>query len=337
MNGGRNGGDDEAQVVRRLLARERLTVDEAAPGRTCFLSHLGAQSRLVAGPWIAHREHLAALAVANLSHGQRTSLARAVAVEFDREFGVGRLTACAVPSGLPFGGASLRLRPRTQPLECLVAWKLAPSARPAGCDWLVLAADPGWCLDGAIPVLRPESLQLVAALGGDVLVLVDGIIAAKQVADACAGRVELAAHPRLVSHVDGLQAAASVILWPYDALGAASLRRREFVAVVCVDPSEGSRQSVQGWVRGRTAQLDPEITVVRCPGRIDRQGLCAFWKQCGQPRMLIRGDPGWAEAGQRWLHEIGAVALREGQATQLGLFMASSVSSSGPRARRGPT
>lgn len=59
--------DDELHFVLRMLAQERLSIDESEPGRTTFLSHLGAQPKLVPGPWIGHRDLLYALALANLT------------------------------------------------------------------------------------------------------------------------------------------------------------------------------------------------------------------------------------------------------------------------------
>src|SRR5690606_39483822 len=106
--------DLEAQLheVQHMVSRERLSLDEPGPDRTCFLSHVGAQEKLVPGPWIAHRDLVYAMALANLSPAQRTSLARAVLLEHGREFGVGRLRLEAASSGLPVGGSSLRLEPR---------------------------------------------------------------------------------------------------------------------------------------------------------------------------------------------------------------------------------
>jgi len=70
---------DELLAVQRMLARERLSIDDPQLGRTCFLSHLGAQSKLVPCPWVGHRDLLYALALANLNPAQRTSLGSGVA------------------------------------------------------------------------------------------------------------------------------------------------------------------------------------------------------------------------------------------------------------------
>ena len=48
--------DDEVQRIQRILTRERLAVDSFDSNRTTFLTHIGAQGRLVPGPWIAHRD-----------------------------------------------------------------------------------------------------------------------------------------------------------------------------------------------------------------------------------------------------------------------------------------
>ena len=133
---------DEFAAVQRMLARERLSIDDSQPGRTCFLSHVGAQPRLLPGPWVGHRDQIYALALANISPPQRTSLARAVLVEYEREFGIGHLQLEAVPSGLPLGGSSLRMRHRTGGPTCLHTWALGPGAKPAGTVSSTLAVRP---------------------------------------------------------------------------------------------------------------------------------------------------------------------------------------------------
>jgi len=41
----------ELHLIQQLIARERLSLDLCARGRTCFLSHIGAAPRLVPGAW----------------------------------------------------------------------------------------------------------------------------------------------------------------------------------------------------------------------------------------------------------------------------------------------
>ena len=308
----------EIQQVQHMLSRERLSVDEPGEGRTCFLSHLGAISKLVPGPWIAHRDLLYALALSNLAPSQRTSLARAVMVEHGREFGVGRLRLQTVPSGLPFGGSSLVMEPRSGGPTCLYTWALGVAPGTATCEWLLLRAQPGWARHEAPPVLRVESLETLAALGGDVVVLVEGATSARQISDLCGGRVELAAHPRFAPHLEGLNPEGQVVLWPHDGLGSAGLRRRKLAAVVLVDGPEPVRQATEAWLRASASRA--ELAAASCPGRVGRDELERFWRSCGGPRVLLRGDAQWAHEAEEWLKSTGADVHVQGEATQLGLF-----------------
>src|SRR5690606_14808951 len=141
----------EIQQIQAMLTRERLAVDLCDGNRSAFLTHVGAPPRLIPGSWIAHRQQILALALANLSPSQRASLARAVVVEWGREFGVGRMVLSAVASGLPLGGSSLSMRPRTPGGDgrpnILYTWALGPRATPVTCDWLLLRAQPEWACD----------------------------------------------------------------------------------------------------------------------------------------------------------------------------------------------
>lgn len=317
---GNHAPPDELGQVQRMLARERLAIDDTQPGRTCFLSHLGAQPKLGVGPWVGHRDLLYALALANLSVPQRTSLARAVMIEHEREFGVGRLQLEALPSGLPFGGSSLRLRHRTGGPTVFYTWALASDARPTACDWLLLRAQPEWVAEPAPPVLRPTGLEVLAALGGEVLVLVGTAVDAVQIAKACAGRVAVAAHPRFAPHIEGHDPEAPVLLWPHDALDGAGLRRHEVAALVLVDAPEHVRQEAEGF-RVRLPRADRiEMVDVSCPGRLDREGLVGFWTACGRPSVLLRGDPGWVARGSQLLGKLGARVEVQVEATQLDLL-----------------
>ncbi len=310
--------EEQIQQVQRMLSRERLTIDEPGEGRTCFLSHLGAPRKLTPGTWIGHRDLLYALALANLSPSQRTSLARAVLVEHGREFGVGRLRLQTMPSGLPFGGSSLVMEPRAGGLTVAYTWALGMAPGTVPCDWLLLRAQPRWALPAAPPVLVSESLETLVALGGNVVVLVKGATEARQVAEAVGDRVELAAHPRFASHLEGLTSDASVLVWPHDAVDATGLRRWKVVAVVLVDAPERVRAATKQWLAA--AQTPAQIADASCPGRVGRTELAAFWEACGKPRILLRGDPKWGHAGEQWLESIGASVHVQGEATQLGLF-----------------
>src|SRR5690606_35064496 len=194
--------DLEAQLheVQHMVSRERLSLDEPGPDRTCFLSHVGAQAKLVPGPWIGHRDLVYAMALANLSPSQRTSLARAVLVEHGREFGVGRLTLEAVASGLPLGGSSLRLAHRQGGLRCLYTWGLGVAPTSVECDWLLLRAQPEWALDEPPRPLMTKGMRTLASLGGTVLVLVDTAVAALQIARKLGDEVALQAHPRFAPY-----------------------------------------------------------------------------------------------------------------------------------------
>lgn len=311
---------DELAAVQRMLARERLSIDDSQPGRTCFLSHIGAQPRLLPGPWVGHRDLIYALALANISQPQRTSLARAVLVEYDREFGIGRLQLDAVPSGLPMGGSSLRMRHRTGGPVCLYTWALGPGARPVTCDWLLLRAQPEWAVEPGLPPLRVEGLELLAALGGEVVVLVATATGAIQIARTCHSKVRVAAHPRFAPHIEGHDPESPILLWPHDALDGAGLRRREIAALVMVDAPATIRREAEQW-RHRQANADRiELVDVTCPGRLGTDEMAAFWRACGEPSVLLRGDAAWVASGARVLSDLGAAVEVQPDATQLELL-----------------
>lgn len=311
---------DDLGAVTRMLARERLAIDDTQPGRTCFLSHLGAQPRLLPGPWVGHRDVIYGLALANISPAQRTSLARAVPVEHDREFGVGRLVLEAVRSGLPMGGSSLRLRHRTGGPECLYTWALAADARAVPCDWLLLRAQPGWCADEQPTVLRRDSLEVLAELGSEVLVLVETATDAVEIAMACHPHLRVAAHPRFAPHIEGHDPEAPVLLWPHDALDGAGLRRRALAAAVLVDAPAAVRVQTEAWLARREGGERIEVVDVTCPRRVGRDALAKFWRACNQPRVLLRGDAEWVASGTRWLQQLGATVEAQPDALQLALL-----------------
>ena len=313
--------EDELHEVQHMVSRERLSLDEPSPDRTCFLSHVGAQAKLAPGPWIGHRDLVYAMALANLSPAQRTSLARAVLVEHGRQFGVGRLTLDAVASDLPLGGTSLRLAHRKGGLRVLYTWGLgmAPGSMP--CDWMLLRAQAEWALDPAPRPLAIKGMQTLTALGGEVLVLVDTAVAALQVVKACKDEVTFQAHPRFSPYIENLGPVGKILLWPHDAIGGAGLARHSVVATVLVSAPEPVRDEVETWRKGLgDAGERMHVVEVGCPGRIDRPHLAAFWETCGRPRILLRGDSQWSSAGAEWLRELGATVQVQGRATQLSLI-----------------
>lgn len=312
---------DEVQQIQAMLTRERLAVDLCDGNRTAFLTHVGAQSRLVPGPWIAHRQLIMALALANLAPNQRASLARAVIVEWGREFGVGRMVLSAVASGLPLGGSSLSMRPRTpggggHP-HILYTWALGARATPVQVDWLLLRAQPEWACDAPPRPLGTRGLETLAQLGGSVLLLVPSAVAARQVADSVGTALPLDAHPRFAPFLEAHDSEAAVLIWPHDAIRASSLDRRKFSTAVLIAAPEAVRQEALRW-----AALRPGVEVVEaaCPGRMNRTALARYWEACGKPKVLLRGDPEWAAEGGPWLESIGATVAAHSEATQLGLF-----------------
>lgn len=312
---------DELHEVQRMISRERLSLDEPAADRTCFLSHVGAQPKLVPGPWLGHRDLIYAMALANLSPAQRTSLARAVLVEYGREFGVGRLSLQAVDSGLPLGGSSVRMVPRQGGLRLLYTWALGVAPTAADCDWLLLRAQPEWALDDPLRVLAVKGLSTLVTLGAKVLVLVETAVAAAQIVQKCGSAVTFAAHPRFAPYIEGADPEGAVVLWPHDAIDAAGLARHDVAAVVLVSAPERVAQQLDAW-RRRQGEAGERIHVVTaaCPGRVDRPRLRALWEACGRPKVLLRGDAGWLGAGSQWLRSIGATVEVQGRATQLALI-----------------
>jgi hypothetical protein len=321
----------ELHLVQQLIARERLSIDLCARGRTCFLSHIGAAPRLVPGPWIGHRDLVYALALANLAPQQRTALARAVLVEHGREFGVGRLVLNTLASGLPLGGSSLRLQPRGHAPTCLYTWALGAAATPAPCEWLLLRAEPTWALVDPPRPLAPAALETLHALDASVTVLVATAADARQLADHCLARVPFTAHPRFLPHLEGADHRARIRVWPHDAVDApgfwpgSSDRSQkpgasETGAVILVDAPEPVRQQVELWHHNHPEARRIEVARASCPGRLDRAALAAFWRTCEQPQILLRGDPESTGAARRFLQELGARVEAQAQGTQLPLL-----------------
>lgn len=320
----------DLHLVQRLVARERLSLDLCARGRTCFLSHVGSVAKLVPGPWIGHRDLILALALANLTPAQRTALARSVLVDHGREFGVGRLALTALPSGLPLGGCALRLHPRGGGPVCLYTWALGESAGTTGCEWLLLRAEPTWSLRQPPSPLTPHALETLHALGASVTLLVDTAVAARQVADRCLARVPFTAHPRFLPQLEGHDPHAKVRLWPHDAVAAPGFwpapkdRSKQIPeqsgAVLLVDAPEPVRQQVHAWHAAHPHARGVEVAPASCPGRIDRDGLERLWHACERPQILLRGDPEWSGDARRYLQDLGARVETQAQGTQLPLL-----------------
>ena len=312
--------DDDAQVIHMIqgmLGRERLAIDQCDGQRTTFLTHIGAQPRLVPGPWIAHRQLVMALALANLNPAQRSSLAHAVIVEWGREFGVGRQLLEAHASGLPLGGSSLAMRPRSGQPRVLYTWSLGLRATPVPCDWLLLRAQPEWSLDRPPRPIGLRGLETLAQLGGSVLLLVPSAVAARQIADIVADLLPLNAHPRFLPYLERHDPEASLLLWPHDAFGAASLERHRFSTALLIGAPEQIRLDAQRWAAERPGV---EVVDAACPGRMDRKAMFRFWQACGRPKILLRGDAEWAAEAIPWLRSQGAIVHGHSEATQLGLF-----------------
>lgn len=310
--------------VQQLLAHGRLSIDRCERGRTTFFSHLGAAPKLVPGPWLAHRDLLYALALANLSPEQRKSLARAVLVDHGREFGVGRLTLQSCPSGLPLGGSSLLLRPRPSGPSCLYTWALGPAAGALPCDWLLLRAQPGWALDAPPAPLRADRLATLDALGFQLVILVDTATCARQVADHCLADLEYTAHPRFLPHLERHERGARIVLWPHSAFDPRAFQALKQpdapAALILVDASERLRRDVDTWLSGQPRSRKVEVAAATCPGRVGRDELARVWQACGRPSILLRGLPEWTGPAAGFLRSLGARAELQAEGTQLGLF-----------------
>jgi hypothetical protein len=262
-----------------------------------------------------------ALALANLAPNQRASLAKTVVVDWAREFGVGRLVLQAVASGLPLGGSSLSMRPRTPGGDgsphVLYTWALGPRATPIEVDWMLLRAQPEWALEAAPRQIGVRGLETLAQLGGTVLLLVPSAVAARQVADAVGRNLAVDAHPRFLPYLETHEPDASLLLWPHDAIRAASLDKRKFSTAVLIAAPEAVRQEAMRWAGERPGV---EVVDAACPGRMNRKALARYWRGCGRPKILLRGDPEWAGEGQSWLESLGARVAAHAESTQLGLF-----------------
>jgi hypothetical protein len=310
----------EVSEIQAMLTRDRLAIDASEGHRTAFLRHLGAVPRLVPGPWIAQRELIYALALANLRPSQRRALAKTVIVEHGRSFGVGHLALVAWPSGLPHGGSSLSLTRRGGGLRVFYTWGLAPGAHAEPCDWLLLRAGD-WALDRPARAIGGGGLAILHELAGPLVLLVANAVEATEIAAAVAPEIGVEAHPRFAAHIESRargESDAAVLLWPHDAIDSRALASREVSTIVLVSATQAVRQHVLQWAADRHRV---EVVDAACPGRLDREGLAAWWRACARPKILLRGDPHWAQEGARWLRdELGATVESQPRATQLGLF-----------------
>ena len=310
----------EQQAVQRMLARERLGIDLFDKGRTTFLSHFGAWQSLVVGPWIAHKELVMALALANLSPNQRSSLAKTLIVEWGRTFGVGRLELEALPSGLPLGGSSLALRSRAgEGPSVLYTWGLGPGAQARECDWLLLRAQPEWALDESPRAMSARGMETLTGIGGRVVVFLPSATAAKQVADLMGKRVPMHAHPRFSPQLEPehLDPNADLWLWPTDQYKSPRLRDQVLSTGSMVSVKTSERRLLERWAGDRPKL---ELVDAACPGRFDRAALLNFWRECGEPRVLLRGESEWAKPGAAWLESQGVQVSRQSNAAQISLF-----------------
>ncbi len=310
----------EQQAVQRMLARERLGIDLFEKGRTTFLSHVGAVKSLVVGPWIAHKELVMSLALANLSPNQRSSLAKTLLVEWGRTFGVGRLELQALPSGLPLGGSSLALQARGgEGPALLYTWGLGPGAQASRCDWLLLRAQPEWALDEPGRAMSARGMETLTGIGGRVVVFLPSATAAKQVATLMGKRVPIHAHPRYAPQLEPeqLDVGADLWLWPTDQYKSPRLRDQVLSTASLIAVTDAERTLLQRWSNDR-----PKLEMVdaACPGRFDRAQLLNFWRECGEPKVLLRGESEWAKPGAAWLESQGVQVARQSKAAQLGLF-----------------
>ena len=212
------------------------------------------------------------------------------------------------------------MEPRGDGPSCLYTWALGTAAAAARCDWLLLRASPEWACDPPPKKFSARGVQLLTQLGGEVVVLVGSGVGAVQVAQSCAGVVRVAAHPRFSPYIEALDPEARVLLWPHDALEGAGLRRHEIVAVALVDAPEVVKTQLKGWLERRSKGREIETVEVSCPGRVDRTAMEAYWRACGEPAVLLRGDSGWASSGAAWMRSLGASVFVQGEATQLSLL-----------------
>lgn len=307
----------ELQEVMRMLKRERLLIDEFADGKTTFLTHVGSVGSLHPGPWMAHRELILSLALANLTPAQRASLARAARVEHGREFGVGRLALETRSSGVPLGGSLVSLQTRGGGLKALACWAIGTQAQPVETDWLVVRAQPEWALEPPPRDLTSKGIETLVGLGGSVVIAVPSASAARQVADELRPRVPHTAHPRFAPHLESPAPQAPVCIWPHDAYDSQLLAQRDIHSLVLIGANEAAHQLWQGFADGRDKC---ELVPAACPGRVDRGGFERFWIGCGKPKILLQGDPIWVDLGERFLSELGATVVARGDGRQLGLF-----------------
>ena len=80
-------------------------------------------------------------------------------------------------------------------------------------------------------------------------------------------------------------------------------------------------RDAQAWLeRSGPRSARVELVDVACPGRARRDAVAAFWNACGQPSVLLRGDPAWVQSGSRFLASLGAGVEVQPDAMQLELI-----------------
>jgi hypothetical protein len=200
----------------------------------------------------------------------------------------------------------------------LYTWALGVDPKPGLCHWLLLRAQPEWALESPPRELSQRGLATLAELGGETLILVASAVAARQVADLIGESIPLNAHPRFLPHLEHHQPGAPLLLWPHDAIGTPGLTRHDPKTLVLVGAPERVRQQSEAWAAAQAGKL--ELVDATGPGRANRSRLAAFWEACGEPKILLRGDPGWAREGTAWLRQLGATVAAQSEGTQLGLF-----------------
>jgi hypothetical protein len=213
------------------------------------------------------------------------------------------------------------VRPKLAGPAFLYTYALAASATPTPCEWLLLRAQPEWTRGEEIRALGVRGLDTLIGLGGDVLVLVPTVVAAKQIATLVKERIAVAAHPRfsplLFAAEEQAARDAKLVVWPHDGLGSPLLREKDIRTVVVIDGDGELLQQVERWAQGRGGI---EVVPAACPGRISGVTLKKFWQGCGQPRVLLRGSPNEVRLGTALLQGLGAHVTPRAEGTQLGLF-----------------
>ena len=162
-------------------------------------------------------------------------------------------------------------------------------------------------------------METLTGIGGRVVVFLPSATAAKQVALTMGKRVPMHAHPRYAPQLDPeqLDPEAELWLWPTDQYKSPRLRDQVLSTASLVAVTDAERGLLARWAGDR-----PKLEMVdaACPGRFDRAALLNFWRECGQPKVLLCGETEWAKPGAAWLESEGVQLARQSNASQLGLF-----------------